>query len=329
MTAVPSGEPELRRYEAADEPAVLVLLGASLGWVPDELHARLFAWKHAENSFGVSPAWVAAVDGEIVGFRTFLRWEFRLDGQLVRAVRAVDTATHPDHQGRGVFTALTEHALTALRDDGVAFVFNTPNERSRPGYLRMGWRPVGKLPVLARPCSLTALPRLVRARVPADKWSVATDAGESVADALTADPDGLADLLTTLPDTGLRTNRTAAYLAWRYGFQPLCYRAIASADGPTRGLVIFRLRRRGPALEAVVCEELVPPDEAGPRRALLTRLARISGADYLVRLGDHLPRAGFLPVPGQGPTLVCRPVNLAAPPEPASWHLELGDVELF
>jgi GNAT superfamily N-acetyltransferase len=329
MTAVPSGVPELRPYEAGDEPAVLVLLGASLGWVPDELHARLFAWKHVESPFGASPAWVATVDGEIVGFRTFLRWEFELDGQLVRAVRAVDTATHPDHQGRGVFTALTEHALAALRDDGVAFVFNTPNERSRPGYLRMGWRPVRKLPVLARPRSLTALPRLARARVAADKWSVATNAGGPVSDALDADPAGVADLLAALPDTGLRTHRTAAYLTWRYGFPPLCYRAVTSADGPSRGTVIFRLRRRGPALEAVVCEELVPPDEPGTRRALLARLAQISGADYLVRLGDHLPRAGFLPVPGQGPTLVCRPVTGATIPGPDDWHLELGDIELF
>jgi GNAT superfamily N-acetyltransferase len=329
MTAGPPAAPELRGYEAADEPTVLGLLGASLGWVPDELHARLFAWKHAESPFGVSPAWVATVDGEVVGFRTFLRWEFTIDGQLVRAVRAVDTATHPEHQGRGVFTALTEHALAALREDGVAFVFNTPNERSRPGYLRMGWRPVRKLPVLARPRSLTALPRLLRARVAAEKWSVTTSAGEPAADALADDAAGIPDLLASLPDTGLRTHRTAAYLAWRYGFPPLCYRAVTAGDEPSQGMVIFRLRRRGPALEAVVCEELVPANEPATRRALLAQLARISGADYVVRLGDHLPRAGFLPVPGQGPTLVCRPVNLAAPPEPGAWHLELGDIELF
>ncbi len=41
----------------------------------------------------------------MIGFRTFLRWEFEDAGRVVRAVRAVDTATHPDHRGRGIFRA--------------------------------------------------------------------------------------------------------------------------------------------------------------------------------------------------------------------------------
>ena len=80
------------------------------------------------------------------GFRTLMRWEF-LDGErVVRAVRAVDTATHPDYQGRSIFTRLTLHALDELVAEGVEFVFNTPNEQSRPGYLKMGWQVVGQLP---------------------------------------------------------------------------------------------------------------------------------------------------------------------------------------
>ena len=77
----------------------------------------------------------------------------------MRAVRAVDTATHPDFRGQGVFSALTLGALEELRSDGVAFVFNTPNERSRPGYLKMGWQPVGQVRVLARTRSVTAAGR--------------------------------------------------------------------------------------------------------------------------------------------------------------------------
>ena len=329
MTTVPSPSLEVRGYDAADEPAVLALLGASLGWVPDELHARLFAWKHAENPFGSSPAWVASVAGQVVGFRTFLRWEFETGpgGKPVRAVRAVDTATHPDHQGKGVFTALTEHALDALRDDGIAFVFNTPNERSRPGYLKMGWQPVRRLPVLARPASMRSLMRLAGARTAADKWSLASDAGLPAMTAL-ADRAGVDALLGSAPATGLRTRRSAAYLAWRYGFEPLRYRAVVGESGPSDGIVIFRLRRRGPATEAAVCEELVPAGDPARARRLLGLVLRTSGADYAVRLGDHLPRAGFVRLPGQGPTLVgrdvCDPV-----PAPDTWRLGLGDVELF
>jgi GNAT superfamily N-acetyltransferase len=331
MTGSSVAEFDVRRYEPTDEAVVLELLGASLGWHADALHTRLFGWKHNENPFGASPAWVATVDDRVIGFRTFMRWEFLVDGRVVKAVRAVDTATHPDHRGRGVFAGLTRHALDALRDDGVAFVFNTPNERSRPGYLAMGWQPVRRLAVRARPGSLRALGRIARARTAADKWSVPSTVGVPAVEAF-ADASAVAALLETLPKSGPRaalgTNRSAEYLTWRYGFEPLGYRAL-TIDGPDRGLAVFRLRRRGPAVEAAVCEELVPGGDAGLTRRLLRQVLKATGADYAVRLGDHLPRAGFVPLVGRGPILVCRDLGLMTIPEPGRWHLGLGDVELF
>jgi GNAT superfamily N-acetyltransferase len=319
---------EVRAHEEADEPAVLDLLATSLDWVPDDRNAQFFAWKHRDNPFGPSPAWVATDGGRIIGFRTFLRWELELDGRPVRAVRAVDTATHPDHQGRGVFSRLTRHALEGLQDDGVELVFNTPNDRSRPGYLKLGWRPIARLPVLARPRSPAALVRLARARTPASKWSVPTDAGHPAAEVL-ADEAGVARLLASLPRDGLRTHRTPRHLAWRYGFEPLAYRAITGDTGLARGVVIFRLRRRGPAVEAAICDELVPSGDQDTTRRLLRQVLRTSGADHAVRLGTSGPRAGFVPVPRQGPTLVGRPVCAEELPDAARWRLRLGDVELF
>jgi GNAT superfamily N-acetyltransferase len=100
-----------------------------------------------------------------------MRWEF-LDGdRVVRAVRAVDTATHPDYQGRGIFTRLTLHALDELATEGIEFVFNTPNDQSRPGYLKMGWQVVGQLPTAVRPTRLARIARVAKARVPAERWS--------------------------------------------------------------------------------------------------------------------------------------------------------------
>jgi GNAT superfamily N-acetyltransferase len=319
---------DVRPFEEADQPAVLALLESSLGWTRDERHARFFAWKHRQNPFGASPAWVATDGSRVVGFRTFLRWEFVHEERIVPAVRAVDTATHPEYQGRGIFARLTEHAIDALRDDGVAFVFNTPNDQSRPGYLRMGWRPLARLPVFARPRSPAAVGRLVRARTPADKWSVPTAAGLPAAEVL-ADHSGVAGVMASLPRDGLRTRRSRAYLAWRYGFETLGYRAVTSGHGPGGGVVFFRLRRRGQAVEAAICDELVPGGDPEITRGLLRAVLRTTGADHAVRLGSSRPRAGFVRVPGQGPTLVARAVADTDLPEPAGWRLTLGDIELF
>lgn len=320
---------------AADEdlPAVLELLQASLGWVPDDAYARFFAWKHHESPFGRSPAWVAvdpAADGRIVGFRTFSRWQFDRGDVTVPAVRAVDTATHPDYQGRGIFSLLTRRALDELRAEGVAFVFNTPNDRSRPGYLKMGWQVVERLPVAATPRSPLSLVRLARARTPADKWSAPTDAGVPVADVL-ADDDAVAALLASArPDDGrLRTRRTPEFLAWRYGFPPLHYRAVVAPGGMTDGVVVFRLRRRGAALEAAVCEQIVPVGAVGTATALVRQLLRETRADHAVQIGRARPSRGLLPVPGQGPTLVWRDVTEPTMPAAAQWALGLGDIELF
>ena len=111
--------------------------------------AEFFRWKHLENPFGRSFMLVAEADGRIVGLRAFMRWEFVAGDRRFRAVRAVDTATHPDHQGKGIFSRLTLEALDALRDQA-DFVFNTPNEKSLPGYLKMGWQVVGRVPIRIR-----------------------------------------------------------------------------------------------------------------------------------------------------------------------------------
>src|SRR6476661_3097935 len=127
---------EIRRAVADDRPAILELLAAALGWVPDAQHASFFEWKHDTNSFGVSPAWVATDstnNGDLAGVRIFLRWEFvDRDQQTRKAVRAVDTATHPKQQGKGIFRRLTMQALDELLAEGTDFVFNTPNSQSRP-----------------------------------------------------------------------------------------------------------------------------------------------------------------------------------------------------
>lgn len=324
---------DVRQATDDDLPDVLELLQASLGWVPDDAYARFFAWKHQQSPFGRSPAWVAvdpAAEGRIVGFRTFSRWQFDRGGDTVTAVRAVDTATHPDYQGRGIFSLLTRQALDELAAEKVGFVFNTPNDRSRPGYFKMGWQLVERLPVAATPRSPLSLVRLARARTPADKWSAPTDAGVPVADVL-ADDAAVASLLAaSRPDDGrLRTRRTPDYLAWRYGFPPLHYRAIVAPGGVEEGLVVFRLRRRGAALEAAVCEQIVPvgDDRTAPR--LVRRLLRDTGADHAVQIGRARPAAGLLPVPGQGPTLVWRDLTETTMPPADRWALGLGDIELF
>ena len=316
---------DVRRPQDGDRSALVDLCRRSLGCDDEGTDAAFFAWKHDENPAGPSPAWVAVTpSGEIAGVRLFLRWRFRHEGRSLLGVRAVDTATDPAWRGRGVFSRLTLDALPGLRRDGVDFVFNTPNDQSRPGYLKMGWQPVGRVPVgvLFRPGVARHISSI---RTPADRWGQATDVGMPVPEAL-ALPETAA-LLDRLGDRpGIATEISMDWLQWRYRFALLGYRAVPlNGEGVGDGLVVFRLRNRGPVLECTVCEVLAPPGSK-VRRSLSKLLAR-TGADMML-VAPGGASSGVLQAP-LGPILTWRSICRPGAPNRGDLSLTMGDLELF
>lgn len=310
----------IRRATAEDRPAILALAVRALGWTGDDRDLAFFRWKHDENPFGVSPAWVATAGGRVVGFRTMLRWELHRGDVVRRMVRAVDTATDPEHRGRGLFRRLTLQALDELSGEGVDAVFNTPNDQSRPGYLAMGWVQLGRPPLSLVPRSPVAVARLARSREPAGKWGEAVDIGTPAAEAL-----GQLDLRALCraaprPPAGWATPRTADYLRWRYGFEPLGYRVVEVRGG----ICVFRVRRRGSAREVAICEWLSPERDPRAVHALVRRCG-----DYGIGVGLDLRSHGAVPVPRQGPVVTWRAVGDPSVPSLGELALGLGDLELF
>jgi GNAT superfamily N-acetyltransferase len=328
----------VRPFVDEDLPRVLGLLDASLGGGPaGRRPPELFRWKHLDNPFGRSLLLVAEHDNRLIGLRAFMRWRFQAGDRVLTAVRAVDTATHPDFQGMGVFSRLTRAALDAMEGQ-VDLVFNTPNGRSGPGYLKLGWREVGRVPVAVR---VRRPLRLLTSR-----W--ARPAGPAPAPPVTAGPaaatledaDAVAALLGREPTPGgLATPRTVGYLRWRYGAAPLLgYRAVAEErGGELAGLALFRVRPRGGLWESTVAEVLAGDDPATARR-LLRRVAAAAPVDHLTLhapAGSPLARAarrsGYLPSPA-GIWLVANPRTAGIDPDPTrldAWALSLGDLEVF
>ncbi|HEU4749505.1 MAG TPA: GNAT family N-acetyltransferase, partial [Acidimicrobiia bacterium] len=102
-------DPKIRPYHAGDLNGVLEILRAALGESPIlQRTSELWAWKHQLNPFGPSLILVAEVAGRLAGVRALMRWELSLpDGSRLRCLRAVDTATHPQFERRGIFRKLT------------------------------------------------------------------------------------------------------------------------------------------------------------------------------------------------------------------------------
>jgi GNAT superfamily N-acetyltransferase len=344
--AIDTIAPHLRPYQDADEGSVIELLSAALGAGPAGARPpEFFRWKHLESPFGRSYMLVAEAEGRIVGLRAFMHWRFRAGGTVLRAVRAVDTATHPDYQGRGIFSRLTRQAL---RDIGgqVDLVFNTPNDKSLPGYLKMGWRRVGKVPVsvrVRRVLPLVAARGKFRDRTTSSRElrPAPEVSAESAAEAL-RDP-GLSSLLADAEKARagrIATPRDLRYLRWRYGSAPLLdYRAVREdRDGELAGIALFRVRPRGELWETTVAEVIVRPGDRTTARRLIRRVIDAALVDHLA---CHFPSrsqearaalsTGFLRVPG-GVTFVIQPLLEEVQPDPTelrSWALTLGDLEVF
>ena len=113
----------VRPLTQADRPAVLELIELSLAGGPTgHRSTEFFDWKHLSNVFGPSLGLVATDDADrLVGLRLFMRWRFEVAGRTIEAARPVDTATHPDHRGKGIFRMLTMAALDHLPAETLIF----------------------------------------------------------------------------------------------------------------------------------------------------------------------------------------------------------------
>ncbi|MEZ4866333.1 MAG: GNAT family N-acetyltransferase [Caldilineaceae bacterium] len=340
-------------YHADHAPLLLPLLQETLGNSGAVRKTGAFwQWKHAENPFGASSglyAWDEAA-AQAVGLRVLMRWAFQHpDGQIVQGARAVDTATHPAYQRMGIFSALTRQAIAELTAQGVDCIFNTPNQKSLPGYLKMGWQVAAQWPLYLKP--LRPLRMAWRRLRPA---ITTPDAAfdRSFAPAILPWAEFHARYGDQLPalvaaheqnrrHRGLRTVRTVDYLAWRYGGHPhVRYGLYPHTDrrGELLGLAILRPNLRYGWQEMVLAELCLRQPTVKHGVALLRHLRRHLRGDYLIAHAARptleyamLRRSGFWPAPGQSITFTVRPLQPTAATlhRAAAWDLTLGDLEIF
>lgn len=86
-------------------------------------------------------------DGEVVGFDAFegdrlaghyacIPVALEVFGKPVRGLLSLNTATHPDFQGRGLFTALASRTYELGAERGFEAVYGIANANSTPGFIR-------------------------------------------------------------------------------------------------------------------------------------------------------------------------------------------------
>ena len=316
----------VREANEHDLDAIIQLFGICLraeGGSPTE---EFWRWKHQLNPFGKSPV-LLALDGEtLVGLRAFLQWQWQWNGAFYKSFRAVDTATHPHFQGKGIFRSLTTQLWNQIQQDAPGcFIYNTPNDQSRPGYLKMGWQILGK-PAAA----FNWVPGLGLQRQ--RKWEEAVEA------LFALDVNSL-----PVPSSGnhappcIVTHAFGAYYHWRYRLIPdrkYGYWKVATRHGEAG--FIFYLRQRARFTELRVCDAFVLEAGNAAHQVLqegYQRLAKAFAGCVVTYLCSPKKKGSTL-LQRYIPHVTLRlPENRESLPQGIAdircWHFEMGALELF
>jgi len=318
---------QIRQATSADLPEMIQLLKISMGEALIPKSEAYFLWKHEHNPFGKSRILLAIDEGAIVGLRAFMCWRWQCGGRSVAAVRAVDTATHPDHQGKGIFRKLTLQAADECREEGVGLVYNSPNLKSMPGYLKMGWVKAGQMPVDLGLGSL--LPRF-HSDAAAEKlhtfYSIETALGKLEKDWI----------FPQSPDV-MHTPVDFSYLDWRYNKCPILNYGAVIENGAFG--FVFRIKKIKGFMELRICEIWLQNEEAvkpalksihsviGKIRPLVVSCAP---SPLFLNNGNRIIRFK-LPIE-KGPITTVKPLameNLSDFMNFVNWQPSIGTMELF
>jgi GNAT superfamily N-acetyltransferase len=128
----------------------------------DKFSEAAVAWRYRDNPAGTvvgADAW----DGErLAAHYVTCPLEANVEGRMAKGLLSLNTATHPDYQGRGLFTTLAEAAYAQGAAGGCEFVIGVANANSTPGFLkRLGFQHVARLEagvLLRRPRRLGVAP---------------------------------------------------------------------------------------------------------------------------------------------------------------------------
>ncbi|MEM7550849.1 MAG: GNAT family N-acetyltransferase [Bacteroidota bacterium] len=313
----------IRHAKKEDIPQIIKLLKISLGESLMPKSIDYWQWKHIFNPFGESPVLLAFDNDVVIGVRAFMNWSWFKAEHSLSSIRPVDTATHPDYQGKGIFKKLTLQLLKESEKEGKEIVFNTPNSSSKPGYLKMGWKEVGKLPVKV---SFKKPIKIIKSKLSTSNKTEFVELKVGICPV-----DEVIDKWpnkAVISDSIWKSEHTRQSILWRYNDIPVIK---YYGSGDENAGVIFRLKRTGLGTELRIC------DHHGDRSDVAYLLKDIySGLDF-----DYMTISGFsrVRIPGFfkkhlniGPEVTVRLLsnnNSLGFYNFEKWKPSLGDLEVF
>jgi GNAT superfamily N-acetyltransferase len=192
-------------------------------------------WRFFDTPWGDSPA-VIAIDRNVCAGLLVL-WPTMLDlgGEDVLGAQVMDTMTHQDYRGRGLFLSLAEECFRIAASRGFEVLYSFPNSNSFPGFIRrLNFDHVGDVFAWKYHISSFRMPSL------AGDARRRTAAGSEI-DGI--EPDKLQTLIRVTNDERdvCRIKHDQTWLTWRYAkasSEVYQWHAVRGPDGDIQAAVL-------------------------------------------------------------------------------------------
>ena len=112
----------------------------------DKFTAEFIEWQYAKNPNGAIVGFNAFAGEELAAHYVTQPVEVELKGEKVRGLLSLNTATHPNHRGKKLFTKLAELTYEYAKNNGYKFVYGVANDNSTHGFIKkLGFQMVSPL----------------------------------------------------------------------------------------------------------------------------------------------------------------------------------------
>ncbi len=272
-------------------------------------------WRLFQTPHGVCPTAVA-LDGEkFAGLYTLWPISLNLGGEVVVGAQSMDTMTHPDYQGKGLFTKLALASYEIAAGRGIKAMYGFPNVNSYPGFVRrLNWDHTGDIWHYIRPLKISRHPRIPAfLGAPADIITKVWPAGKKSNRVIGSTKPPWSEVSTLLSTIFLergicRIERSEAWFDWRYSKNAMnnyTWLSCRSYNGTLVAVAIWGMRSSYWGKSADNRAHLVElfgsdPDAISDVLAESIRQAREAGALLMETICQHpqseraLRQAGFL-----------------------------------
>ena len=124
------------KVDEASLQEILELMILAFEGHADKFNLEYMRWQYADNPVGKIVGFNAYMGDVLAAHYVTMPIYMNIEGKKTLGVLSLNTATHPEHRGKRLFTILAEKTYEFAAENGYKFVIGVANAQSTHGFLK-------------------------------------------------------------------------------------------------------------------------------------------------------------------------------------------------